>query len=56
MAIEQAVQTATAGQPIAWAHRTAAEIIDNVSKVIIGKTESIKLAVITIMSGGHLLI
>ena len=43
-------------QTIAWAHRVATDIVDNVSKVIIGKNEAIKLAVITIMSGGHLLI
>jgi MoxR-like ATPase len=45
-----------AGQSITGAHRVAASIIDNVGKVIVGKTEAIRLAVIAIMSGGHLLI
>jgi len=38
------------------AYRAAADIITNISKVIIGKPEAVKLAVIAVLSGGHLLI
>ncbi|MDR2559681.1 MAG: MoxR family ATPase [Oscillospiraceae bacterium] len=34
----------------------AAEIIDNINRSLIGKKQSAKLAVITLLSGGHLLI
>ena len=56
MVTERNAAMPVAGQTIAGAHRMAADIIDNVGKVIVGKTEAIKLAVIAIMSGGHLLI
>ena len=54
--MESSPATRPITQNISWAHQVASEIVDNVSKVIIGKNEAIKLAVITIMSGGHLLI
>jgi len=38
------------------AQNTAIEIVDNVARVIIGKREAIELAVIALISGGHLLI
>jgi len=56
MATVNRTEARVAGQEMAGAHQVAAGIIDNVGKVIIGKTEAIKLAVIAILSGGHLLI
>src|SRR5271169_1686102 len=56
MVIELPKGSPPAANTIAWAHRIAAEIVENISKVIIGKNEAIRLAVVAIMSGGHLLI
>ena len=56
MVMESSSAGAQTSHPIAWAHLVASEIVDNVSKVIVGKNEAIKLAVIAVISGGHLLI
>ncbi len=50
------VDTLAAGRDTENNHRIAAGIIENVGKVIVGKADAIKLAVIAILSGGHLLI
>lgn len=49
-------ETPALDQPLAEAHQAASAIIENVGKVIVGKTEAIRLAVIAILAGGHLLI
>ena len=54
--MESSARPQNISQPFAWAHHSAARIVDNVGKVIVGKNEAIKMAVIAIMSGGHLLI
>ena len=41
---------------MAQAQKTAKAILDNVQQVIIGKEEVVELAVITLLSNGHLLI
>jgi MoxR-like ATPase len=56
MVINRSTGTFSDVQSIAWAHQAANKIVDNVSKVIVGKNESVKLAVVAVMSGGHLLI
>jgi len=44
MAIVNKTEARVTGREMAGAHQVAAGIIDNVGKVIIGKTEAIKLA------------
>ncbi len=41
---------------IAAAHELADRIVDNIEKVIVGKRSVIELAVVSLMSQGHLLI
>ncbi|WP_076005102.1 AAA family ATPase [Dehalogenimonas formicexedens] len=54
--MESSSVTSRLDRSFSWAHRSASGIVDNVSRVIVGKTEAIKLAVVAMMSGGHLLI
>ncbi|MEL7562247.1 MoxR family ATPase [Dehalogenimonas sp. 4OHTPN] len=49
-------ETQASGQPLAKAYESASAIIENVGKVIVGKAEAIRLAVVAILAGGHLLI
>ncbi|WP_226846898.1 AAA family ATPase [Dehalogenimonas etheniformans] len=56
MVMESFPASKKADQTFSWAYRSAAEIVENVGKVIVGKNEAIRLAVIAVMSGGHLLI
>jgi MoxR-like ATPase len=56
MALDQKSMKTEIGPDIESAHRTANAVIANVGEVIVGKLEAIRLAVIAVMSGGHLLI